>query len=49
MDEGKKGRKDEEKKGSTPEVVEKEAGKSKITPEGDPKESYNLYRKIWSN
>ena len=37
MDEGRDGEKDEEKKKSTPEVIGKEAGKSKISPKIDQK------------
>ena len=39
MDEGIKGKMDEGKKKSTPEVIEKVVGKSKISPEIDPRGS----------
>ena len=41
MDEGKDGEKDEEKKKSTPEVIEKEVGKSKLSSKFDPRGSQN--------
>ena len=46
MDEGRDGEKDEEKKNSTPEVIEKEAGKSKISPEIDPRGSQNRPKSV---
>ena len=46
MDEGRDGEKDEEKKKSTPEVIEKEAGKSKITPKIDPKWFQNRPKRV---
>lgn len=41
MNEGKNGRKDEEKEGSTTEVIENDPGKSKIDSRIDPKWSQN--------
>ena len=46
MDEGRDGEKDEEKKKSTPEVIEKEVGKSKINLEIDPRGSQNRPKSV---
>ena len=46
MDEGRDGEKDEEKKKSTPAVIEKEEGKSKINPEIDPRGFQNRQKNV---